>query len=48
VNALTGYLRMGTDSRVHRELEWGRFWRGKVQHAPPRVLLVVEPGLPDS
>jgi uncharacterized protein len=49
VKALTGVLRIGEDdNRVQRELEWGRFWRGRVQHAPPRVLLVVEPGLPDS
>ena len=30
----TGLLRVGTDGRVHRELEWGRFVRGEVQHAP--------------
>jgi uncharacterized protein len=48
IDGLTGVLRVGADGRVQRELEWGRFHRGRVQHAPPRVLLVEEPGLPGS
>lgn len=42
---LTGVLRVGADGRVHRELEWGRFQRGRVRHAPPTILLVEEPAL---
>lgn len=46
IQGLTGVLQVGADSRVHRELEWGRFQRGRVRHAPPQVLLVEELGLP--
>jgi uncharacterized protein len=45
IQGLTGVLRVGADGRVQRELEWGRFQRGQVRHAPPRVLLVEEFGL---
>jgi uncharacterized protein len=46
VPALTGLLRVGADGRVHRELEWGRFQRGQVHHAPPRVLVAEDGALP--
>ena len=48
VNGLTGVLRVGANGRVERELDWGRFQRGKVQHAPAPVPGRAEPGPPDS
>jgi uncharacterized protein len=41
-------LRVGTDSRVHRELEWGRFQGGQVKHAPARVLAEEQAAPPES
>lgn len=40
VDGLTGVLRVGADRRVHRELAWGRFERGRVRHAPSRSLVL--------
>ncbi len=37
VEGLTGVLRIDDNGRVHRELDWGRFQRGGVRHAPPRM-----------
>ncbi|HUH00197.1 MAG TPA: penicillin-binding protein activator [Gammaproteobacteria bacterium] len=48
VDGLTGVLRVGSDGRVHRELEWGRFRDGRVQHAPPELPLVEAPERPGS
>jgi uncharacterized protein len=48
VNGLTGVLRVGANGRVERELDWGRFQRGKVQHAPAPGAGRAEPGPPDS
>jgi uncharacterized protein len=48
VQGLTGVLRVGAEGRVQRELDWGRFHRGRVQHAPVRVLVVEELRPPES
>lgn len=48
MKGLTGVLRVGADGRVQRELEWGRFQRGRVQHAPPRPLTVEVLSLPGT
>jgi uncharacterized protein len=48
VPGATGILRVGTDSRVHRELEWGRFQGGQVKHAPARVLAEEQAAPPES
>lgn len=36
VAGLTGTLSIDDDGRIHRELDWGRFHRGQVRHAPSR------------
>ena len=41
----TGLLRVGADGRVQRELEWGVFRRGGVQHVP-RPLSAIETAAP--
>jgi len=48
VQGLTGVLRVGADGRVQRELDWGRFHRGQVRHAPAPVRVAEEPGPPGS
>jgi outer membrane PBP1 activator LpoA protein len=48
VQGLTGVLRVGAEGRVQRELDWGRIHRGRVQHAPARVLVVEEASPPES
>lgn len=49
VSGLTGVLRVGANGRVERELDWGRFQRGQVRHAPAPVPgPAAAPGPPDS
>lgn len=48
VNGLTGVLRVGANGRVERELDWGRFQRGKVLHAPAPGAGLAEPAPPGS
>jgi uncharacterized protein len=43
VEGLTGTLRIDDNGRIHRELDWGRFQRGRVRHAPPRMPAVDQP-----
>jgi uncharacterized protein len=45
IQGVTGLLRVGADGRLHRELAWGRFQRGKVRPAPAPALAAEEPAI---
>jgi uncharacterized protein len=44
IEGLTGTLHISAVGRIHRDLDWGRFVRGQVRHAPARALVAEDPG----
>lgn len=48
VEGQTGRLRVDASGRVQRELEWGRFQRGRVQHVPLPLRVLSEADSPES